>query len=144
MASCDDVSLDPFPCLPNTLLGWSSLAYILLPVNIALYDLQQLYTQNCRIFTYHSPFSNIFQTGILSFICCLLSIIHGIASFQCDGCSQSKWFCYVDEIAVYCIYFILSMLSWTRLFCKYKIMRFHKSKNKTKHLKHTQNVLLFA
>ena len=123
MPSCETTN-GIFPCLPTTFVGWSSLAYILLPLNITIYDLEQLYLFNCSCFRYHPPFSNSFQTGIYTYILCMLSIIHAIGSFECHGCS-SFYTCHIDTTALYCIYFILAMFSLTRLFSQYKIRTYY-------------------
>eukprot|EP01084_Bolivina_argentea_P012788 23948_1 len=125
MSSCNTLEAT-FPCLPTTFVGWSSLAYVLLPLNIAIYDLEHLYWFNCNCLKYYTPMSNSFQTGIYTYILCVLSICHAIGSFSCHGCGASTYTCYIDVIALYCIYLMLSMFSWTRLFCQFKINRYYK------------------
>eukprot|EP00484_Ammonia_sp_Unknown_P018351 CAMPEP_0197037268 /NCGR_PEP_ID=MMETSP1384-20130603/14519_1 /TAXON_ID=29189 /ORGANISM="Ammonia sp." /LENGTH=419 /DNA_ID=CAMNT_0042467545 /DNA_START=23 /DNA_END=1282 /DNA_ORIENTATION=- len=124
MSSCSPAADGIFPCLPTNFVGWSSLAYFLLPLNITIYDLEQLYLFNCNCLKYHPPFSNSFQTGVYTYILCLFSVIHAIASFECHGCS-SYYTCSVDVIALYCIYFMLVMFSWTRLYSQFKIKRYY-------------------
>ena len=127
MSSCEPLLNESFPCLPTSFVGWSSLAYILLPLNILIYDLEQLYLFNCNCFKYHPPFSNSFQTGIYSYILSILSIIHAFGSFECHGCSsQSNLTCQIDIIALYAIYLMLTMFSWIRLYSQYKIKSYYK------------------
>ena len=127
MAACADLTFATFPCLPSNFLGWSSLSYTLLPLNIAIYDLVQLYHFRCDCFNYHAPsFSNAFQTGIYSYILCILCLIHAFAALSCHGCSGALYMCHIDTISLNCLYLMLCMFSWTRLFCRFQIQQFQR------------------
>eukprot|EP01084_Bolivina_argentea_P244403 409421_1 len=128
MAACDDIANpQTFPCSPTTMVAWSSFAYLLLPLNIGIYDLSHLYLFSGEILSYHMPFRNAFQTGIYSYIISVLSLIHATGSFSCHGCQASSYFCYIDTVALYCIYLMFCMFSWTRLYCQFKINQYFTS-----------------
>ena len=126
MSACEHSVDGTFPCLPTTFIAWSSFSYLILPINIAIYDLLQLYLFDCNCFKYYPPFNNSFKTGIFSYILSILSIIHTIGCLECNECGQ----CFMNNISLYCIYFMLFMLSCIRLFSQYKIRFYYKMRKK--------------